>query len=466
MRLLLVLGGATAILGAAAGGASLQSPQQAAQQPAPPSNAYLALLPDGAEKRRFIVDCTGCHTFDGRVAFPAGVPRTLDSWKERIGSMHARFGAGGGFPVIADPANTDTLAAWLTRYLTTPPRPTPPAPADARVTEFNIPAAGDLPHDVIVAPDGKIVITGMFTARMYLLDPATGVFTTEAIPVPQANPRAHHIDPDGTWWVLLGGPGMIAQRTPAGEWRTHNVGMYAHSVARDATGIWANGHFTGHPTELAHVNASTGAVTRVELPSGTRPGVSPIPYELRTGPDGILWMTELHGGRVISYDPATKAHRAYEMPMSHSGPRRLDVARDGTVWIPLYSGGELVALDPASGRVTRYALPHRDALPYVVRVDDARNAVWVATGASDAVYRFDVRTRTFETITLPSRGALVRHLDVDARTGDLWVAYGASPGTIPAKVARVRATPTASPAADRPAQPAAPARTPPTAPPS
>jgi streptogramin lyase len=214
--------------------------------------------------------------------------------------------------------------------------------------------------------------------------------------------------------------------------------MYAHSVARDATGVWVNGHFTGHPSQLARVDAATDAVTRAELPSATASGVSPIRHELRAGPDGRIWMSELHGGRVLSYDPVSGESWAYEMPVSHAGPRRLDVARDGTVWIPLYAAGELVALDPESGRVARYPLPHRDALPYVVRVDDARAVVWVGTGASDAVYRFNLGTRRFETIPLPSRGALVRHMDIDPRTGDVWVAYGASPGQIPATVARVQ----------------------------
>ncbi len=123
--------------------------------------------------------------------------------------------------------------------------------------------------------------------------------------------------------------------------------------------------------------ARTGAITRVELPSATLPGTSPIPCELRTGPDGRIWLSELHGGRVV--------------------------ARDGTIWIPLYSAGELVALDPATGATTRYALPDRDALPYVVRVDDARDIVWVGTGASDAIYRLDRTTRRFE--TFPCRRA-------------------------------------------------------------
>ncbi len=406
----------------------------------PPSSSYLSLLPDGPEKRQFIIDCTGCHVFDAKTAFPDGAPRSRASWKERINSMYARFGAGSGFPIIADPQPSDSLAGWLASGLAgkSAPANVDVPPADPRVTEFLIPDPSDLPHDLTVQGDGSVVVTGMFSERMYMLDPRAGTFTTDNIPVPRANPRALHIDDDGTWWVLLGGPGMVAKRSPFGAWTTHSVGMYAHSVARDATGIWVNGHFTGHPSKLAHVNASTGAVTTVDLPGATKPGVSPIPYELRTAPDGKVWMSELHGGRVISYDPQTRANRVYEMPVSHSGPRRLDVAADGTVWIPLYAAGEIVELNPATGAIERHTLPVRDALPYVVRADDARGAIWIGTGASDAIYRLDRATKRIETITLPSRGALVRHLDVDKRTGDLWVAYGASPGTIAARIARVR----------------------------
>ncbi len=424
--------GSLAVLGAMPGAEPLQDGP-------PPSSAYLALLPDGPEKRQFIVDCTGCHTWDAGVAFPNGAARDLESWRERVGSMHARFGRGSGFPIIADPTPDDSLASWLHRHFTRPPPNVPVLARDARETEYDIPAANDLPHDIIVAPDGSVVITGMFTGRMYVLDPVSGVITNEAIPVPAANPRAHHIDSDGTWWVVLGNPEMIARRTPAGRWTTHNVGMYAHSVARDASGVWVNGHFTGHPSVLAHVNAEPGEITRVELPSATRAGVSPIPYEIRSGPDGRIWMSELHGGGVLAYDPRDRSHQTFEMPVSHSGPRRLDVADDGVVWVPLYSAGEVVAFDPTTVRFTRYPLPDKDALPYVVRVDNARNAVWVATGASDAVYRLDRRTGIFETIRLPSRGALVRHIDIDAKTGDVWAAYGASPSRIPARVARIRA---------------------------
>jgi virginiamycin B lyase len=404
----------------------------------PPSSAYLALLPDGETKRGFIRDCTGCHVFDARVAFPAGEPRSAESWEERIRSMHARFGRGTGFPIIADPADPTALAAWLATALRRAPASRAAAPASVQVREYVLPVAGDLPHDLMRLPDGRMLITGMFTAQMYVLDPRDGSVETTAIPVPNANPRALHVDADGGWWVLLGAPGMLAYRAPDGTWTTHDVGMYAHSIARDRRGVWVNGHFTGHPSRLVHVDAVSGAIRNVEVPSETRPGVSPIPYELRTAPDGRIWMSELHGNRVVVVDPNLGVSQAFTMPVSHSGPRRLDIAADGTVWIPLYTAGEVVALDPATGEMRRYPLPDRDALPYVVRVDDARQVLWVGTGASDAVYRLDLRDGRFTTIPLPSRGALVRHLDVDASTGDVWAAYGASPGTLSARVARIQ----------------------------
>ncbi|MBX3174486.1 MAG: hypothetical protein KF709_08725 [Gemmatimonadaceae bacterium] len=126
----------------------------------------------------------------------------------------------------------------------------------------------------------------MPSARVYVLDPATGAIDSEPIPVPAANRRALHMDADGTWWVALGGPGLVARRSPAGDWVTHDEALYAHCVARDASGVWDNGRFTGHPRVLMHVNATPGATTRAELPAATPAGVSPIPHEVRTGPGG------------------------------------------------------------------------------------------------------------------------------------------------------------------------------------
>jgi streptogramin lyase len=240
---------------------------------------------------------------------------------------------------------------------------------------------------------------------------------------------------------VLGAPNQLARYEPTSrQWRTFDVGMYAHSVALGADGrAWANGHFTRTPEIIASVDPASGSVRKYELPlhptMGSEPG-GPIPYEIRVAPDGRVWMSELHGNRLIALDPRTDASTVHEMPTPHSGPRRFDIDAHGMLWIPAYANNELVRYDPASRTFRRFELPIRDAVPYVVRIDHGTGVIWLGTSAADAVLSFDPRKERFVVYELPSKGALVRHLAIDPRTHDVWIAYGASPG-IAARVARL-----------------------------
>lgn len=429
-------------------GPAAESPAVGGFASAPPSSAeWLALLPDGEEKRRFVLDCTGCHQFDQQNARVNGRPRTRDEWRAVVARMMTYAGATTRFPVISAYRNADATAEWLSHHLTAARTPEPRRVARGTlvysgvVSEFAMPEPQDLPHDVAVDRNGQVVITGMMTHRMYVLDPASGRMTEAEIPVQRANPRAVEIDAAGNWWVVLGAPNQLARYEPgSGQWRTFDVGMYAHSVALGPDGrAWTNGHFTLAPEIIASVDAASGNVRKYELPlhstMAAGPG-GPIPYEIRVGPDGRVWISELQGNRLIALDPTTGASTVHEMPTSYSGPRRFDIDALGVLWIPAYSTNELVRYDPASGAFRRFALPIQDAVPYVVRVDPGTGIVWIGTSAADAVLSFDRRTNLFTVYELPSRGALVRHLAIDPRTHQVWVAYGASPG-IAARVARI-----------------------------
>jgi virginiamycin B lyase len=413
------------------------------------SSDWLGVLPDGEEKRRFILDCTGCHQFDEQVARPAGKARTGAEWAEAINRMLGFAGSTTGFPVIGHGREAATTSLWLARHLAAAPapKPRPAMPAGATVTEFNMPEAGDLPHDVAVGRDGRVVVTGMFTHRMWVLDPASGRFDAVDIPVPNANPRALEIDAAGDWWVVLGARHMVARYgVQSKNWRTWRGGFYPHSLALAGDGgVWINGHFTHSPELIVRIDTaaqdSSRAVERVELPMhptmGKGPG-GPIPYEIRVAPDGRVWMSELQGNRLVAYDPKKKTPEVFDMPDPWSGPRRFDIDRRGNLWIPAYATNELVRLDPNMRRFTRFPLPLSDAVPYVVKVDDTNGRIWIGTSAADVIFSYDAAANRFTTYPLPSRGALVRHLAIDPRTRDLWIAYGASPGRIPAKIARLR----------------------------
>jgi streptogramin lyase len=397
-----------------------------------PASAWLALLPDGSIKRRFILDCAGCHVLDARIARVGGAPRSRESWEASVGQMLLFAGATTSFPIMSPDRDAAETADWLALHLSDQaPAPTLPAaePAGFEVVEYPLPRP-DLPHDVAIAADGRIIVTGMLTGVLYALDPANGGFTEISIPIPEANPRAIEVTPDGAWWVVLGGPAKIARHDPrTGEWRHWDVGLYAHETAIDSSGrVWYNGHFTKSPEILGVLDPATGATRTFEVPSPPMEnGGSTIPYGLRVGGDGTVWMTQLLGNRLVRFDPQTESFTIYDLPTPHSGPRRLDVDSEGRVWIPEFANDRLALFSPETGTFIEHVFPTRDALPYVARVDDRRGVVWLGTAGGDLVGRFDTATGEWVEIPLPTHPALVRHLAIDPRTGDVWGAYAPFP---------------------------------------
>ncbi len=408
------------------------------------SSDWLALLPEGEPKRQFIIDCTNCHQMDEPVTLLEGRDRTRDEWAASVRKMLGFAGATTGFPIISAGRDPEATATWLTLSLAgRRPAPRPVATATAEVTEYPMPVAEDLPHDVAVDSTGGILITGMFSHVMYRMDPGSGAMTRIELPAPRGGPRAVEVDGAGNWWVLLGGPGLMARYTPAtARWDTWPMGMYPHSVALDrAGGAWFNGHFTRDPEQVGRVDPGTGRVELHAVPPhptmAQGPG-GPIPYELRAAPDGTIWGSELQGNRIFRFSPDTRRFRAWSLPTPMSAPRRFDITADGVLWIPAYAAGVLVRFDPRTERFTEIPLPLTDALPYVVRADPRREQLWIGTAGADLVFRYDLRTGAFSSYRLPSPGALVRHLAVDPANGDVWLAYGASPSRIGARIARLR----------------------------
>ena len=352
-------------------------------------------------------------------------------------------GARSSFPVISAERDARQTAAWLFRHLGqgTIRAPELAQGSRAEITEFLMPDPRDLPHDIAIEESGTVLVTGMFTHRLYRLDPSNGRLHEIPVPVPNANPRAIELDSLGQPWLVLGSPKKLAMMTKDSQWRSFDVGVYPHSLALSQTGkVWYNGHFTHSPELIGSVDATSGKIETHQVPPhptlGAGPG-GPIPYEIRVGPDGRVWGSELLGNRIFAFTPATGRFEVFPLPLSHTGPRRLDVDAQGIVWIPAYAANLLLRFDPKTRKFTEIPLPTRDAVPYIIRVDPRSGALWIGTGAADALLRYDPASETFKSYRLPSRGAMIRHLAIDSRRSTVWAAYGASPG-IPARIARVR----------------------------
>ncbi len=421
--------------------ADAQSREPAAT-PAPASSDVLALLPDGPEKRRFVMDCTGCHQFDAERAFVNGIPRSEDDWRGIVERMRQMGGAEGETPLVSPARDPAATGRWLAVHLDRPPSSRSPVspPPGAEITPFLFPFPQDLPHDLAVEPGGSVIVTGMFTHQMLRLNPADGSWDRFAIPVPGANPRAVEVDADGNWWVLLGNPEKIARYSVDDDaWDTWDIGMYGHSLRLDGAGrAWFNGHFTRHPSVIGWLDIASGVVTTVAIPNDPAPEADhPMPYGLRVSGNGLVWGTELRGGRLFSYAPDTGATSVHPMPEPHSGPRRPAIDAGGGVWTPEFAANRLTRFDPASGEFRSFAFPIPDVLPYVAEVDRRTGLVWVGTAAADVVFSFDPASERFTAYPMPTSDALIRHLVVDEERGEIWAAYGAFPG-IPPRIVRIR----------------------------
>ena len=413
-----------------------------------PGSTFLDLLPAGEERRRFILDCTGCHGFDWPVISSGDRVKTSAEWQTRIDQMLGFAGSRAGFPIMSSHRYQAATASFLSTHVRMDAldvqlaaRKLDSEPTGHVVTEYTVPAPSDLPHDLIVDESGQVVITGMMTGQMYVLDPATGVFSRHAIPVNQSNPRAHLIDKEGNWWILMGAARGIARRdATSGVWEHWPIGMYGHSLARGHDGrIWYNGHFTARPEQIGVLDPATGIARSIDVPvPGNPDGSSTIPYGLRMDADDSLWMTQLAGNRLVRYETRQNRTKAWDMPVSHSGPRRPDIDSRGRIWIPEYANSRITVFDPADESFRSYDLPVSNSLPYIARVHPATGHIWIATGGADAVFVLDPDAGAFETVQLPSVGALVRHMDIDRSTGDVWIAYGNSPARF-AAVARIQA---------------------------
>lgn len=407
-----------------------------------PSARWLDLLPDGDMKREFILNCTSCHEIDAARILVDGKPRTVAQWQEAFQMMRAID----EYNILPPDFDDNTYAAWLAQYLSaeridtiTPVSPAnPEALAHIVITEYPLPMEGSLPHDLVVGPDGRIWITAFFYDLIWALDPESGAIETFKIRDDGAEgwgqTRALVFDRQGYLWIILGGTHELVRLDPrSGEFKTYDVGMYAHSLALDSRGrVWINDYFA-RQERIGVFDPANETVRHINVPSANLSDAEglPLPYGLQIDSQDRLYSTQLAANTLVLYDIPSGAAKLYQMPASNSGPRRPAIGTDDRLWVPEWNTGHLTSFDPRTETFTRYAIGSSALGAYDAEVDRRTGEVWVTGALAASMLLFDPDRETTLEIPLPTNPAYTRHLAVDPRTGDLWSAYSSLPPAEP-----------------------------------
>ncbi len=394
-----------------------------------PGNVWLADLPDGEFKARFVTGCTICHDIG---AEPVRRERSREEWIAAIAMMRGGLDI---YSVIPDLDNAE-LADWLLEHeFGKTPAKVPLAAASANVvmTLYDVGDVDSWAHDMIIEPRTGAAWVGDYPYdQLIRVDPRTGAQKTYALPVTGGGMHTLHFDEAGFLWITLQLTDMVARFDPAAEtfriYGGFQPGSLIHSFAYDEHGLiafdtrgrmWLSEFGTN---ALASLNPDTGEVKEYALR-----GDAGHTYGVALDSKERVWFTKYNENTFGYLDPATGSVVEKQMPRPYSAPHRMDIDDKDRLWIPNSGYGTLAMYDIGSDVLREIPLPDPDTFPYAVRFDGATGTVWVTGNGANSLYRFDPRDETFTTYRLPVSEAYGRMIAIDYSSGDVWTALSNYP---------------------------------------
>lgn len=306
---------------------------------------------------------------------------------------------------------------WLLRPVVASAQAATPetTPPESCLTIENFPvAAGDRPHDVAPAADGRRVwYTAQRTGALGMLDPETGEIERVELGAGAA-PHGVMVGPDGAAWVTDGGlNAMVRVDAETMEPRVYPVPFASANLNTpviDGEGIvW----FTGQGGVVGRLDPATGDMTAAEAPRGRGP------YGITVTPGGDVYFVSLAAsylGRLAFADGSLQVTEI-DPPTPGAGTRRVWSDSQGVLWISEWDAGQVARYDPATGEWREWRLPGESPRAYAVYVDE-RDDVWLSDFGANALVRFDPDTESFAAVPLPDPGGSVRQ--IHGRPGEVW----------------------------------------------
>lgn len=167
-----------------------------------------------------------------------------------------------------------------------------------------------------------------------------------------------------------------------------------------------------HSDKVVHFDPATKAFKAYALAGGARP------HGVVVDGGGEAWITEMGGNRISRLDPATGKLTHYDLQTRGNGPHTPALDPQGNLWFTMQRSGKIGKLDRQTGRITEYPIPTSGSGPYGITLDP-KGIVWFAELGASKLGRLDPATGTFTEYDPPTRGSGVRRVAVTP-DGSVW----------------------------------------------
>lgn len=436
-----------------------------------PASAYLKDVTSAEDREAVVMACVACHQLPAPevrdyARLLDDTPQTQsdsakeEAWTAIVKHMNnvaaMEFGRSGNLPSAGAGGENSALlredasvkGKLLARTLRGPLREVrgyrhgAPLVVTQKTTirEFEVPGPNAIREAVPFEGTKHLYVADQSSNYLIRIDTESGAVESFVVPGKPRFPHTLVPGADGVW-VGPFDPGSLMRFDPRTEqWKiwplrkTANmpvgVGLHDmsfdsnHEISSDRRGrIWYSDILNNAVGWLDPKTGKSGGFTIPPVPGRER---NEQVYGLTMSPDRVhVWYCQLGIGSCGSFNTETqKFEGRIQFDSLNSGPRRISMSEDGMLYIPLYGAGQLAVYDTHAARMVGiFDLPDRASAPYTTTWDPVRKVVWISTANSDAIYRFDPRSRAFGVLPMPREQGFLRLVHVDRKSGMLVSSY-------------------------------------------
>jgi streptogramin lyase len=388
------------------------------------ASEWLTSLPGTMEQKLSLAkNCDGCHH---NVYQLRDYRFTEEDWTKIISAME-RIDVIGETPGRSAPrwvhGSKDDIAAYLAEVqgpdivlpkIRFSPRPTGKA-TRAVITEYRIPRANAVPHDVYVDAQGNAWYNDFKADYLGKLNPQTGEFKEYKLPSKAGvHPGSEEIfiDPDQNIWIGE----RLAKRFVRFDPRKEEV-----------TGIYENAKFVRVDAQRGvalgvenQMDLKTGEIKRYRYKSS----IASYGNGYAIDANGIGYMPGwTHESVIRMLNPETGDVTNFPTPTPDAAPRRLSLGADNNIWFGEWYGGKIGKLDLQTKKITEYDVPDPFAVIYQANMDPKNHTVWSYDWISDREIQLDPKTGEMIEYPMPTLDVESRRTAFDpaASTPTMWI---------------------------------------------